>query len=276
MNATSKPARIWMGTIPYSGQYDLHSRFDSNIAYVRGQREIGESTGYEHWQLVVYFCRSQRLSALKKKFGNNTHWEPTRSDAADEYVWKEETAVADSRFEWGRKPIRRSEAKDWDSIKDAAKRGELDVIPSDIFVRNYGALKRIMSDNLKPSAIDRKVYCFWGATGTGKSRRAWEEAGLEAYPKDPRSKFWDGYVGQEHVIIDEFRGGIDVSHLLRWLDRYPVIVEVKGSSTVLKAKTIYITSNKDPRDWYPDLDDETKAALLRRMMITYFPSLNAI
>lgn len=121
--------------------------------------------------------------------------------------------------------------------------------------------------------MERSVNVFWGRTGLGKSRRAWAEAGLDAYPKDPRSKFWDGYCGQKHVVIDEFRGGIDVAHLLRWLDRYPVIVEVKGSSTCLVATDIWITSNLEPSNWYPDLDDDTKAALLRRLHVTHFDSL---
>lgn len=110
---------------------------------------------------------------------------------------------------------------------------------------------------------------FWGATGVGKSRRAWAEATFDAYPKDPRTKFWDGYRGQEHVVIDEFRGGIDVSHLLRWLDRYPVNVEIKGSSTTLCAKKFWITSNLPPEQWYPDLDEATKLALLRRLNVTH-------
>lgn len=71
-------------------------------------------------------------------------------------------------------------------------------------------------------------------------------------------------------MVDEFRGGIDIAHLLRWLDRYPVIVELKGSSTVLRANKIWITSNLSPDDWYPDLDQETKAALRRRMRVTHF------
>jgi len=181
--------------------------------------------------------------------------------------------VDGTRFENGTKPFNRSSATDWATVKSAAQRGILDDIPPDVYVRCYNQLKRIACDHLEPVAIERTVYCFWGATGTGKSRRAWAEAGLQAYPKDPRSKFWDGYRGQESVIIDEFRGGIDISHLLRWLDRYPVIVEIKGSSTTLAAKTIWITSNKDPREWYPDLDEETKQALLRRMTIVYFPKL---
>lgn len=135
--------------------------------------------------------------------------------------------------------------------------------------RHYNSLKRIAVDHMVPVGIERRVEVFWGTTGVGKSRRAWDEAGLDAYPKDPRSKFWDGYRGQEHVVIDEFRGGIDIAHMLRWLDRYPVIVEVKGSSVVLKATRIWITSNIPPEQWYPDLDEETKAALLRRLNVTH-------
>jgi len=73
------------------------------------------------------------------------------------------------------------------------------------------------------------------------------------------------------VVIDEFRGAISISHILRWFDRYPVLVEIKGSATVLKAKTIWITSNLHPRDWYPTLDEQTQAALLRRLTVVLFP-----
>ena len=148
-----------------------------------------------------------------------------------------------------------------------AKAGDFEAIDKSILVPYYSAIKRIRSDNLQPIAIERRVEVFWGRTGSGKSRRAWQEGGLASYPKDPRTKFWDGYSGQQNVIMDEFRGGIDISHILRWTDRYPVIVEVKGSSTVLLATHIWITSNIHPNDWYPDLDQETKLALLRRLEI---------
>ena len=52
--------------------------------------------------------------------------------------------------------------------------------------------------------------------------------------------------------------------------RYPVLVEIKGGMVSLNAETIYITSNLHPNDWYPDLDVETKAALIRRLNITHF------
>lgn len=185
-------------------------------------------------------------------------------------MWKEDTRVEGTQFEVGRRAVQRNNPPDWDAIATDARSGRLDTIPSDIYVRCYNQLRRIQGDHLAPCAVVREVYVFWGTTGTGKSRRAWDEAGLDAYPKDPRSKFWDGYGGHENVVIDEFRGGIDISHLLRWLDRYPVLVEVKGSTVVFKARKIWITSNIHPRDWYPDLDAETKNALERRLTITQF------
>lgn len=78
------------------------------------------------------------------------------------------------------------------------------------------------------------------------------------------------YIGQEHIVIDEFRGGIDIAHMLRWLDRYPVLVETKGGSVPLACRHIWITSNLDPRNWYPDIDQATLDALLRRLEITHF------
>lgn len=223
--------------------------------------------GFEHWQVIAYFKSRIRLATVKSIFGQSVHAEPTRSDAAEAYVWKDETAVVGTRFSFGTKPRSRCNDKDWASIKSAAQHGRLDDIPPDVYCRNYNTLKRIAVDHMAPVAIERTIVVYWGTTGVGKSRLAWEQAGLQAYPKDPRSKFWDGYSNQPNVVIDEFRGGIDISHILRWFDRYPVIVEVKGSSTVLSANKIWITSNLHPRLWYPDIDGLTFDALMRRLKV---------
>lgn len=166
--------------------------------------------------------------------------------------------------------MRRSVSRDWEAIRDNAVRGRLDVVPPDIYVRCYNSLQRIAADHMEPVGVLRKIWVYWGRTGSGKSRRAWEEAGMDAYPKSPLSKFWDGYRGHEKVVIDEFRGGIDISNILRWFDRYPVIVDIKGSSVVLKATTIWVTSNIPPEQWYPLIDRETMEALLRRLDVIHF------
>lgn len=264
-------AKYWLLTIPQH----LFIPFQPNgVSYIKGQLERGEQEGYLHWQVLVCFARKIRLAGVKTTFGDGVHAEPTRSEAANDYVWKEETRVDGTQFVLGKCPFKRNSAADWDAVWDAAKQGKIEEIPSDIRVRSYAALKRIEKDYMPRVAIEREVVVYWGTTGVGKSRRAWEEAGENAYPKDPCTKFWDGYQGDEHVVIDEFRGQIGISHVLRWFDRYPVSIETKGSGSVLRAKKIWITSNLDPRQWYPDLDQETKDALMRRMRIVHMLNNN--
>jgi len=270
--------RYWLLTIPKE-DYDPNTNPDKHtngVQYIRGQLEKGDETGFLHWQVLVAFKSKVRLARVKTLFGTSAHCELTRSKAADDYVWKEDTAVADTRFESGKRATKRNCSTDWDDIWDSAKAGNIMDIDASIRVTHYKTLRNIEKDFLKPIAIERSVNVYWGITGTGKSRRAWDEAGLDAFPKDPRTKFWDGYQGHEHVVIDEFRGDIDIAHMLRWLDRYPVIIEIKCGATVFKAKKIWITSNKDPREWYPNADASTQKALLRRLNITYFGELNKI
>lgn len=257
----------WLLTIPHA---DFTPYLPNECQYIKGQLERSNNTNYLHWQVLVAFKSKVRLVVVKRIFGETTHAELTKSKAANDYVWKEDTRIEGTQFELGALAFKRNNPADWDSIKDLAKRGRLDDIPGDIFIRNYGNLRKIASDFAAPNPVEREVIVYWGATGLGKSRRAWDEATFDAYPKDPRTKFWDGYRGQEHVVMDEFRGDIDIAHLLRWFDRYPVIVEIKGSSAVLSAKKIWITSNLSPDDWYPNLDISTKEALRRRLTITHF------
>lgn len=266
----SPQAKYWLLTIPH---HAFMPYLPTNILYLRGQLELGANTGFLHWQLLAIFDSKVRLASVKRVFGDGIHAEPSKSNAANDYVWKEETRVEGTQFELGNVPLKRNSKADWDAIKELARNNRLDEIPAEVFVRNYNSLKRIAVDNMVAAPIERRVDVFWGPTGVGKSRRAWGESGFDAYPKDPRTKFWDGYRGQQHVVIDEFRGGIDVAHLLRWFDRYPVIVEVKGSSVVFCATRIWITSNLDPREWYPDLDESTKAALMRRLNVFHMVQL---
>lgn len=266
MPRTYSQAKYWLLTIP---QHLFIPYLPPNAEYIGGQLESGGETGYLHWQVLVCFKQKLRLAGVKSVFGESIHAEPSKSDAAREYVFKEDTRVEGTGFTLGQYPFRRNNDKDWEAIFEAAKLGRLADIPADVRLIHYNSIRRIHQDNLQPIGIEKRVQVYWGPTGVGKSRRAWEEAGLDAYPKDPRTKFWDGYNGQQHVVIDEFRGGIDISHILRWLDRYPTIVEVKGSSTVLKATHIWITTNLEPARWYPDLDNDTLAALMRRLEVSH-------
>jgi len=272
-SASTQKGTYWILTIPH--QHYLPYLPDS-VQYITGQLEQGQHSseggaeGFLHWQIFVGFTKQVRLAHVRKTFGA-FHAEPVRdTEKAEAYCHKEETRIEGTGFTLGCRPIKRGSATDWSVVLGHVKSGEHSLIPADIYLRYFGNIERIAVKNAKPVGIMRTCFVFWGSTGTGKSRTAWEEATLDAYPKDPMSKFWDGYSGQEHVVIDEFRGSIAISHLLRWLDRYPVLVEVKGSSTVLKASKIWITSNLSPEKWYPDLDYEAVNALLRRLTVRQF------
>ena len=103
----------------------------------------------------------------------------------------------------------------------------------------------------------------------GKSHTAWEQAsainpGEQPYVKAPTTKWWDGYRGQKSVIMDEFTGLIELSHLQRWMDKWPCSVEIKGGTTSLHATKFWICSNVDPDAWYPNATPEQRASLRRR------------
>lgn len=242
--AARRQGIFWMLTIPH---HEFVPFLPAGVVYLRGQLEKGDG-GYLHWQLVAAFGKITSIIGCRTVFGP-FHAQLTRSTAAMEYVWKDDTRVDGTQFELGACPIARNVKRDWELIWESSKRGDLMSIPASVRIQSYRTLKQIAVDHMQCLGIVRTCYVFWGATGTGKSRKAWEDAGLEAYSKDPRTKFWCGYRTQTNVVIDEFRGSIDISHMLRWLDRYPVSVETKGSATPLLAEKLWITSNLDPRRW---------------------------
>lgn len=266
MSRSRTQGRYWILTIPKD---DWEPCLPEGVKYCIGQGEIGETTGYSHWQLLAIFTEKVGLRGCKRAFTDTAHCELSRSEASEDYCTKEETRIVGTEFCFGEKPFKRNSKPDWDKIWELAKSGSILDVPANIRIQNYRTLVQIGSDFASPSAVEREVVCYWGPTGSGKSRRAWDEAGFDAYCKDPRTKFWCGYRGQQRVVMDEFRGGIDISHLLRWFDRYPVNVEIKGSSCPLAAKEIWITSNLPPSSWYPLLDEPTLAALERRLKVIH-------
>ncbi len=79
----------------------------------------------------------------------------------------------------------------------------------------------------------------------------------------PVGEWWDGYDGQEDVVMDDFYGWLKWSFLLNLLDRYPMLVPIKGGTKEFVAKRVFITSNKKPEMWYPNQIDI--APLVRRL-----------
>lgn len=257
-------ARYWILTIAVSSGWT--PSLNSPICYLKGQQETGAG-GFNHFQVLAVCSKRVTTRQLKEALRcNSAHCEPSRSSAANEYVWKEDTRVAGTQFELGSLPTSRARTVDWDAVYSNAVDGNLDAIPKDILIRNYTSIKRIRVDNCTPPfRPEISVNVYWGPTGTGKTHRCFDECGGDFYIKNSRTKWWDGYQGQRNVIIDEFAGSIDVTYLLNWFDKYPCLAEVKGFSVPLNAVNFWVTSNIDPQFWYLDITTAHRDALLRRL-----------
>lgn len=126
-------SRYWLGTCFCDHR---PAELPSDCVWIRGQQEECPTTERLHWQMFASFAKPQRLAAVRSKFCG-CHWEPSRSQAAEEYVWKEDTRVPETQFEVGSKPLRRNNRGDWDAIRQEAQAGNLQNIPADVYVRYY-------------------------------------------------------------------------------------------------------------------------------------------
>lgn len=115
------------------------------------------------------------------------------------------------------------------------------------------------------SGIPPEIHVRWGHARIGKTRAIYEKFGRDVYRTNiVKGNLWfDGYNGQDVIIIDEFYGQIDWPFFLQLIDRYPVQLPVKRSFKWRRATKFYITSNVHPKMWYPA--ESEQAALLGRL-----------
>lgn len=272
-------ARRWCFTINNPTTEDeIESWNRDSVKLLLAQLEEGEE-GTQHLQGYVEMKAPCRLAAMKKLNGR-AHWEKamgTRYQALL-YCLKEESSLgmrwwvyedSCSYFEedW---PISLKEVMERNSLvnnggKESTKSRLLDIQSKlsegnsdainevadnefDIWVRYYRAFEKYLCMKTAPRNWKTNVHVLQGPTGTGKSKWAMDEY-PNAYWKQ-RSNWWDGYVGQDTVVLDEFYGWLPFDLLLRLCDRYPLLVETKGGQTQFVAKTIVITTNMLPSNWY--------------------------
>lgn len=101
---------------------------------------------------------------------------------------------------------------------------------------------------------DVRVEVFVGPTGSGKSHTAYEE-NPDAYrvmrPSKGGTIWFSGYTGEATIILDDFRGSwMPYDHLLRLLDKWPLIEQTKGGIVHACWTKVVITSTHPPGVWY--------------------------
>lgn len=240
--------------------------------YLVAQLEAAPDTGNLHIQGFISLKKKHRLVWLKGHVSDEAHWEPAQGTAAQNktYCTKVDSRVA-GPWEFG-ELVTQGRTKGLDQAIEMIKARATDeavasAMPA-VYVRHYRGLQELRRA-LKITPEQRtwlpELWVIIGASGTGKSRWA-RETFPDAFWKSPGTAWWDGYWGQDTIVLDDFTGRFmpltDLQHLL---DGNPMQVEIKGGSVPMLARRIVITSNWRPEDWYSERVDPARS-VLRRVM----------
>ncbi len=233
----------------------------THITYIVFQEEKAPITGTIHFQGYIEFNCSMRTTRIKNViFNRSVHL--SRVDyphKAIAYCKKSDTKVIDGQTgEWGTaKAIKTWNGKLLDAINDGAKTEELIQSFPEQFIKHGPNILKMKNLLIKPRRHAMEILIYYGKTGCGKSFTANEKYTDAYWSKWPCGGrwWWDGYDGEETVIMDEFRHQISFDQMLNIIDCYPYKTEYKGGMREFTSKRIVITTNIDPMNWYPNLED---------------------
>lgn len=232
---------------------------EDRCTYLCYGRERGSQNDTPHLQ--GFFISKTKISRLTiAKCFPRSFIEQARgsSQQASEYCKKEGDYV-----EFGECPGKPGNRSDLNQIRDEIKAGasSLDVAEGHfskwcLYRRSFQVYREL----LRPPSTRRDlvVRLLVGHTGAGKTRYvfdAGERLSQDVYVSgSPDLQWFDGYCGQDWVLLDDYRGGAPFEFLLRLLDIYPLRVPIKGGFVSWNPRSIWITSNLEPHEWYPGID----------------------
>lgn len=266
-------SRLWCFT-NFKLDFDYKNALDTSTAvYIAYGNEICPKTKKPHHQGFIYFSAPRgSIKNVAKLLGKcNVRMCKGNLDQNEDYCSKESELI-----EFGEKP-KQGFRNDLEEVKSKILEQKLSVddicIESPSLYHQYGrTLNRLEDIALRKKFRNFMTKGVWiyGETGSGKSHYAYEGFNPEThynYPND--NGWWDGYTGQEIVIINEFRGEITYRELLSLCDKYPHSVRRRGREPVpFLAKKIIITSALSPKSVYCNLSEkDSLEQLLRRFEV---------
>lgn len=236
--------------------------------------EVCPKTKRTHHQGFCYFSGQRgSIKGVSKDLGK-CHVSPCKGniDQNIDYCSKDENVI-----EMGSRP-QQGERVDLNKLKDGIMNNTLtvdDITVTDpmayhMYGRTLNRLEDIALRKLSRTEMTQGLW-LWGTTATGKSHMAYEGFTPDTHYDFPNDNgWWDGYKGQDTVIINDFRGSILFSELLTLVDKWPKSVRRRGREPVpFISKKVIITSCSHPSEIYHNACDSTDSMdqLLRRFKI---------
>lgn len=245
-----------------------------NSQYLIFGEEIAPTTGTPHLQGYIYFKSAKLKTTVNNYKIGHVEVAGGTAEQNKEYCTKDNKNIV----EQGTMP-QQGKRTDLALLCTSLRTGTSSI--DDILTTNpmaihqYGRTLKMCEDYyFRSIKRTQMTTCDWyvGPTGSGKSHKAYTE-NPDAYDYPYDNEWMDGYRSQEVMVINDFRGQIPYSTLLRMIDKWPFTVRVRCSQPrPFTTRHIIITSCKTPEQCYFNLSaNDNIDQLLRRVKIVQFP-----
>jgi len=256
----------------------LRDSFHSGLItdYFWGTEEC-PTTGTRHMHIGLQFPENKRYTAVKRLLidhGLHAWLENMKGDwlQAKKYAFKDQETASEvgwpvKRFECQEKSkFRTTVPQSAGSRKRAApmlsnESAQL-ILSGQVLqaIENLSALEAIRAQKyvkeameiVPQRALEPVIVWVYGPTQTGKTTFAEWSANKSQVPVhwqglEENAKFWNGYVGQEVVVLDEARErNLPFQTFLRLATRAPFQVELKNSYRPMDSPLIFVTAPCPP------------------------------
>ncbi len=245
---------------------EWYDRIESDEhVYFCGQEEIAPQTGTEHIQAYVSYRERITFDEAREKWPGAAVSAIFKSPQVNRaYCLKEDTRKPGGHtWEDGVLPIY-TKRQDCQTMVEMVTEGATNLQLIMWNAQLYSQMRNVLMElrDLLTGKRSEMTRCrvYWGDTKMGKSRRAYAVANTfdkwdyVAVGMKGSRLWWDGCEMAMCIVVEDYDGEWPMRTLLRVLDRYPMRVEIKGGHCQFVAKMVIFTSNKHPRDWYPDVE----------------------
>ncbi len=250
---------------------EFYKENTNKIRFIAWGVEVCPTSQKKHNQGWIQLYNKKTLGGVKKLMGDKVHLECTRGtpEQNDTYCKKDGKYTTCGSF------ISQGERTDLQGTYERIMEGETtlrDVANDDFYTycryRNgFQDAQKWADEKLSREFRKVEVIVHAGDSGTGKTRTAMESHAAENIFKVEGSEmhWFDGYQGEDILIIDDYSNDIKITRLLNLLDGYKLRLPIKGSFTYARWTKVYITTNLTREELHPLAKNAHIKALNRRI-----------